>query len=97
MEKDNFLDRTEDGCYLNKINIGDTVLICKKNMQPYAEIIEDLEYIKISEILTSKPYHPRGIKVGGYDMETGVYKKGRIVYLVYNGYILTKNGYLPFK
>lgn len=92
MEKDNFLDRTKDTCYYDKINIGDFVLICSKGMQPYAEMIEDLEYIQVSEHLTKQKYHPRGQKVGGYDVKTGRYKKGRVVYLVKDNYIQTKNG-----
>lgn len=97
MEKDNFLDRTDDGCYYDKVEIGTYVLICAKNMQKYAEIIEDLEYIQIAEHLTSVKYHPRGQKVGGYDVKTGMYKKGRVVYIVEDGYILTKNGKIPYK
>lgn len=95
MEKDFFQDRTDDRCYRDKVDIGDTVLICQKNMQPYAEQIEDLECIVISEFLTKVPYHPMGLKVLGYDIKTGIYKKGRIVYVVRDGMVVTKNGLIP--
>ena len=95
MEKDFFQDRTDARCYYDRINIGDTVLICQKNMQPYAEQIEDLECIVVTEHLTKIPYHDMGQKVLGYDIKTGIHKKGRVVYLVKDGMIQTKNGPIP--
>lgn len=81
MEKDHFHDRSYQGRQRELINIGDYVFICEKHMQKTAERLEDLTCGKVIAILTSKPYHPRGIKVkiittGGREAI------GRIVYLV---------------
>ena len=96
MEKDHFLDRPEESREYDSIPIGTEVLICSKGMQKYAEVLEDLEHIRVSEHLTSKKYHPRGQKVAGYDVATGVYKKGRVVYLVKDNCLVTKDGLRPF-
>lgn len=95
MEKDFFQDRTEDRCYYDKVEPGTMVMICQKNMQPLAETIEDLECIVVAEHLTTIPYHPMGQKVLGYDVKTGLAKKGRVVYLVQDGCILTTEGKKP--
>lgn len=95
MEKDFFQDRTDDRCYYDKVEIGTTVLICQKNMQPYAEQIEDLECIVVTEHLTKVSFHPMGQKVLGYDIKTGIHKKGRVVYIVKDGMVVTKNGLIP--
>lgn len=95
MEKDYFPDRTDDRCYYENVQPGTMVMICQKNMQPLAESLEDLECIVVAEHLTSVPYHPMGQKVLGYDLLTGLAKKGRVVYMVENGYIKTTEGYKP--
>lgn len=95
IEKDYFQDRTEDRCYYDKVEPGTMVMICQKNMQPLAESLEDLECIVVAEHLTSIPYHTMGQKVLGYDIITGLAKKGRVVYIVKNGCIETTEGLKP--
>ena len=88
MEKDFFLDRTEETRQCNKNKMGDYVLICEKYMQPYASKVSDLTYGKIIEILTRHD-HPRGIKVKVIQQNKRI-ATGRIVYKVRCGKILRK-------
>ena len=93
MEKDHFKDRPVESTMLDKVKPGTTVMICQKAMQKYAEEMGDLDTIIVSRNLTSQKQHPRGQKVEGYDVVTGMYKKGRVVYIVNNNLILTKDGW----
>ena len=93
MEKDHFKDRPIESTLLKEVQPGTKVLICQKMMQKYAEEIGDLDIIIVSRNLTSQPQHPRGQKVEGYDAITGLYKKGRVVYIMKDNLILTKNGW----
>jgi uncharacterized protein YwbE len=94
MEKDHFKDRPIESTLLEKVQPGTKVMICQKAMQKYAEEIGDLDTIIVSRNLTSQKQHPRGQKVEGYDVITGMYKKGRVVYIMDDNLILTKNGWI---
>ena len=94
MEKDHFKDRPIESTLLEKVQPGTKVMICQKAMQKYAEEIGDLDTIIVSRNLTSQKQHPRGQKVEGYDVITGMYKKGRVVYIMDHNLILTKNGWI---
>lgn len=90
MEKDYFKDRPNESRCFSAVKLGDEAYICLKKMQPYAKKIEDLTLVTICRKLT-RENHPRGIKVEGMD-NNGNLVVGRIVYLVYNGKLLTKYG-----
>ena len=94
MEKDHFKDRPIESTLLEKVQPGTKVMICQKAMQKYAEEIGDLDTIIVSRNLTSQKQHPRGQKVEGYNVITGMYKKGRVVYIMDDNLILTKNGWI---
>ena len=96
MEKDNFKDRPVESTMLDKVPPGTKVLICQKMMQKYAEEIGDLDAIVVSRNLTSQKQHPRGQKVEGYDVITGLYKKGRVVYIMKDNLLLTKDGWKEY-
>lgn len=93
MEKDYFKDRPIESTLLKAVQPGTKVMICQKMMQKYAEELGDLDTIIVSRNLTSQPQHPRGQKVEGYDVVTGLYKKGRVVYILKDNMILTKDGW----
>ena len=88
MEKDHFLDRTPETTKLSAIKKGMYVFICEKKMQPYAQTLEDLTCVMVTDILT-KHDHPRGIKVrgkimrycGGHYCMTEKKAVGRVVYI----------------
>lgn len=66
MEKEHFKDRSYHCKHREMIQVGDTVLICEKQAQKYACEINHLSKIIVVRHLTSKKYHPRGIKLLGY-------------------------------
>lgn len=80
MEKDYFKDRPIESTLVNKIKIGDEVLICEKQAQVYAKEISDLTYGTVVEKLT-KHNHPRGIKVKIKTLNSQI-KVGRVVYIL---------------
>ena len=93
MEKDHFQDRPIESTLRSEVPPGTKVMICQKMMQKYAEELGDLDTIIVSRNLTSQKQHPRGQKVEGYDAVTGTYKKGRVVYIMRDDLILTKDGW----
>ena len=90
MEKDYFKDRPPESRCFEDVKPGNEAYICLKKMQPYAKEIDDLTLVTICRKLT-RDNHPRGIKVEGID-NNGNLVVGRVVYLVYEGKLLTKNG-----
>lgn len=96
MEKDHFKDRPIESTLLAMVQPGTKVVICQKMMQKYAEELGDLDIIIVSRNLTSQKEHPRGQKVEGYDVVTGLYKKGRVVYIMKDNMLLTKNGWIEY-
>ena len=96
MEKDHFQDRPMESTLLSEVQPGTKVIICQKAMQKYAEEIGDLDIIIVSRNLTSQKQHPRGQKVEGYDVVTGMYKKGRVVYIMKDNLVLTKDGWKEY-
>lgn len=92
MEKDYFQDRSPDAVYYDAIHVGDLVFICEKQAQKYAKTIEDLTLIQVTKHLTSQKLHPRGQKVQGTDYNSGEEKIGRVVYLLKDGKVVTKDG-----
>ena len=97
MEKDHFKDRPVESTMLKFVQPGTKVMICQKMMQKYAEELGDLDIIIVSRNLTSQKEHPRGQKVEGYDVITGLYKKGRVVYIMNDNYIWTKDGWKKYE
>jgi len=85
MEKDYFKDRSKESIKYNEINIGDTVYICEKQMQPYAMELKDLTKGIVVRKLTRHD-HPRGIKAQVQN-KYGIFT-GRIVYLLKDGKII---------
>lgn len=72
MEKDHFKDRSHHCTKRDFLVVGDTMLICEKQAQRYAEKIEHLSKVILIRHLTNKKYHPRGIKVLGYKIRHNV-------------------------
>lgn len=66
MEKHYFKDRTKIATQNDSVLIGDVVYICLKEQQKTATTINDLTKVVVVRKLTSKRFHPRGIKVMGY-------------------------------
>lgn len=73
MEKDYFKDRTKIATQNDYVLLGDIVYICLKDKQKTAKDINDLTKIIVCRKLTSKKFHPRGIKVLGYEIPHDVY------------------------
>ena len=72
MEKHHFKDRSHHCTKRDFIMCGDIVLICEKHAQRYAEKVEHLSKIIVVRHLTSKKFHPRGIKLLGYKIRHNI-------------------------
>lgn len=72
MEKHHFKDRSDHCTKKDLIRRGDVVLICEKQNQKYASEIEHLSKIIVVKHLTSKKYHPRGIKLLGFKIRHNI-------------------------
>lgn len=93
MERDYFLDRTDDRMYREKIYIGRYVFICTKANQKTAKKIEDLNLVTVKVNLTKSLKHPCGQKIIGIDQKTGEELIGRVTYVLNDdGSVKTKNG-----
>lgn len=92
MEKDYFKDRPIEVTKIKHIKQGVHVLICTKDAQKYAKELADLSYGIIVRVLTKKD-HPRGIKVE-IICPDGMKRVGRCTYIVKDGKVLTKKGFL---
>ena len=99
MEKDYFLDRSVNVCKRENFNIGDRAFICLKEAQVYAKELNDLNLIEIRRIMTPIEFHPRGVKVMGYEMvytdieEELKERYGRVVYKLNSPFTVeTKEG-----
>ena len=91
MERDYFKDRPIESTKINCIKKNMEVFICLKSMQKWAEDIEDLHRGYVTEILT-KHDHTAGIKVKVRLVSNDMEYVGRVVYIVQDGLILTKDG-----